>query len=501
MDFGGERKEEEEESRFRICQFSSRRVVEELLELLLGSCCRAYATAPTSALVCHCSCLIGVGIAGTSSTVGRNSSPAGLAVDRSLVAVDRYTQSSKPELCLLLAVDSPFLAVDRMDTNAQERLVAAMKMLRQDIELYAQAQREAHLEIKEEVLNLTASAFMAGNPCASLEIMSQVMINLDNLKLGQDLLFHQVEGHWEALTDAARELYHGAGVEQQIPFDLIMDGGDANLRKMESSMHDLTCVMKVVARNNSHNGTSLFKDFRSLDPPRFAGSTDSDEAENWLKDIERIFKMIKCTEEEKVHLTTFQLDRDARAWWETVEATMEDSNQVSWEEFVELFNEQYFSEVFQKKKANEFAGLKQLRMSVFEYEAQFTRLSKYAPHLMSTEKLKAKRFMNGLRPNFITQLTPHLITTYSEMVKRTLALEAANETVDKIRGKSGEGSSDRKRKYESGNAPKIQQAAKKAGKAPVGKGLWRSSLNCCWGAVVVHLQLHPPLLLCATVAA
>ncbi|MQM03988.1 hypothetical protein Taro_036791 [Colocasia esculenta] len=53
------------------------------------------------------------------------------------------------------------------------------------------------------------------------------------------------------------------------------------------------------------------------------------------------------------------------------------------------------------------------------------------------------------------------------MVKRALALEAANEIVDKIRGKSGEGSSDRKRKYESGNAPKVQQAAKKAGKAPL----------------------------------
>ncbi|MQL77956.1 hypothetical protein Taro_010386 [Colocasia esculenta] len=54
------------------------RVVEELLKLLLGSCCRVSATAPTSALVCHCSCLIGVGIAGTSSTVGRNFSSAGL---------------------------------------------------------------------------------------------------------------------------------------------------------------------------------------------------------------------------------------------------------------------------------------------------------------------------------------------------------------------------------------------------------------------------------------
>ncbi|MQM18339.1 hypothetical protein Taro_051328 [Colocasia esculenta] len=51
-----------------------------------------------------------------------------------------------------------------MDMTALERLITAMEMLRQDIELYAQAQREAHLLIKEEVLNLTAGALMAGNP-------------------------------------------------------------------------------------------------------------------------------------------------------------------------------------------------------------------------------------------------------------------------------------------------------------------------------------------------
>ncbi|MQL86259.1 hypothetical protein Taro_018794 [Colocasia esculenta] len=124
--------------------------------------------------------------------------------------------------------------------------------------------------------------------------------------------------------------------------------------------------------------------------------------------------------------------------------------------------------VVQEKKANEFAGLRQLRMSVSEYEAQFARLSKYAPHLIATEKLKAKRFMNGLRPTFIMQLTPHLIYTYSEMVKRALALEAASETVDKIRDKSEEGSSDRKRKFESGNPPKVQQFGRETGKAPSG---------------------------------
>ncbi|MQL86640.1 hypothetical protein Taro_019178 [Colocasia esculenta] len=102
-----------------------------------------------------------------------------------------------------------------MDMNAQEMMVAALEMLRQDIELYAQAQQEAHMQIKEEVLNLTTGAFFVGNPDASLEVMTKVMCRLDNLWLGQDMLLHQFEGYWEALTDAARELYHGAGEAQQ----------------------------------------------------------------------------------------------------------------------------------------------------------------------------------------------------------------------------------------------------------------------------------------------
>ncbi|MQL77079.1 hypothetical protein Taro_009493, partial [Colocasia esculenta] len=60
-------------------------------------------------------------------------------------------------------VDSQPWPVNSMDMNAQEHLVAEMEMLRQDIELYAQAQREAHVHIMEEVLNLTAGAFLAGS--------------------------------------------------------------------------------------------------------------------------------------------------------------------------------------------------------------------------------------------------------------------------------------------------------------------------------------------------
>ncbi|MQM07778.1 hypothetical protein Taro_040626 [Colocasia esculenta] len=107
------------------------------------------------------------------------------SVDRWLSSIDRWTR----------LVDNQTRPVDSMEMNAQERLVAAMETLRQDVELYAQAQREAHVQINEEVLNLTAGAFLEGNPRASLDTMTQIMNNLDSLKMGKDMLLHQVEGY------------------------------------------------------------------------------------------------------------------------------------------------------------------------------------------------------------------------------------------------------------------------------------------------------------------
>ncbi|MQL69490.1 hypothetical protein Taro_001775 [Colocasia esculenta] len=88
-----------------------------------------------------------------------------------------------------------------------------------------------------------------------------------------------------------------------------------------------------------------------------------------------------------------------------------------------------------EKKAAEFAALKQKGMSVAEYEAQFARLAVYAPHLVGTERLKANRFMDGLRPMFIEMLGPHNIQTYTEMVQRAQLVEDTMAKVEGMRGK------------------------------------------------------------------
>ncbi|MQL82574.1 hypothetical protein Taro_015054, partial [Colocasia esculenta] len=137
---------------------------------------------------------------------------------------------------------------------------------------------------------------------------------------------------------------------------------------------------------------------------------------------------------DKLLLDTFQLERDTRTWWESVEATKADV-QFTWNKFKEAFNAKYFSERVQERKATEFSALNQRSLSVAEYEAQFSRLICYANHLVNTERMKAKRFLNGLKPQYITQLGPLDIQTYVEMVKMAQLLEDATDYIERIKGR------------------------------------------------------------------
>ncbi|MQL68352.1 hypothetical protein Taro_000613 [Colocasia esculenta] len=210
---------------------------------------------------------------------------------------------------------------------------------------------------------------------------------------------------------------------------------------MQDTVAGLTqALQNVVQAGNqaaaARNGAGdLHWNFRSLNPPRFSGSPDPDEAENWQEEIERIFQVTQCTNREKVVLATFQFTKDARAWWKATSAHLPNVAELEWARFLEIFRGKYFSERVKEKKAVEFAALKQKGMTVAEYEAQFAHLVVYAPHLVGTERLKANHFMDGLRPMFIERLGPYNIQTYTEMVQRAQLVEDTMAKVEGMRGK------------------------------------------------------------------
>ncbi|MQM08133.1 hypothetical protein Taro_040986 [Colocasia esculenta] len=100
------------------------------------------------------------------------------------------------------------------------------------------------------------------------------------------------------------------------------------------------------------------------------------------------------------------LQERADVWWASLLCIrFEDGAiDVAWDEFVRLFRAKFVPEHIQDRMEQEFLSLTQGSMTVLEYEARFAELSKYAPHIVTDERRKAKKFVMGLKPSLRTRL-------------------------------------------------------------------------------------------------
>ncbi|MQM00859.1 hypothetical protein Taro_033600, partial [Colocasia esculenta] len=103
-----------------------------------------------------------------------------------------------------------------------------------------------------------------------------------------------------------------------------------------------------------------------------------------------------------------QLEAQERAdvWWATLLRTQFEDGaiEIAWDEFVRLFRAKFIPEHIQDRMEQDFLSLTQGSMTVLEYEARFAELSKYAPHIVTDERRKAKKFVMGLKPSLRTRL-------------------------------------------------------------------------------------------------
>ncbi|MQM17612.1 hypothetical protein Taro_050584, partial [Colocasia esculenta] len=70
----------------------------------------------------------------------------------------------------------------------------------------------------------------------------------------------------------------------------------------------------------------------------------------------------------------------------------------------EAISSKFVPEHIQDKMEQEFLSLTQGSMTVLEYEARFSELSKYALHIVEDERRKTKKFVMGLKPSLRTRL-------------------------------------------------------------------------------------------------
>ena len=94
-----------------------------------------------------------------------------------------------------------------------------------------------------------------------------------------------------------------------------------------------------------NDGVRLLQTFLRNHPPTFKGRYDPDGAQKWLKEIERIFRVMQCIEVQKVRFGTHMLAEEADDWWVVELPILEqDGAVVTWTVFRREFLGRYFPE-------------------------------------------------------------------------------------------------------------------------------------------------------------
>ena len=69
-------------------------------------------------------------------------------------------------------------------------------------------------------------------------------------------------------------------------------------------------------------------------------------------------------------------------------------------------------------------------MTVAQYDAEFHRLARFGPSLVTTEKDRAKKFINGLKLTIQKDLAICNIETYSEALDKALRIERSQNQLN-----------------------------------------------------------------------
>ena len=182
---------------------------------------------------------------------------------------------------------------------------------------------------------------------------------------------------------------------------------------------------------------------------------ESDKAELWLEKLERALNEVRCPMNQKVSCAVSLLQGAAYDWWKLVLRNPLLPNPVTWDYFITEFNTKYVTDDCKESKWKQFLTLRQEKLTMAEYEKEFSRLSKYAPESVLMEKFKCRQFEEGLHESikrYLTVVTSLQVFNFYQPVQAAIKIEKSKmkgQERKKEKKFSREGSSSGKRPRES----------------------------------------------------
>ncbi|XP_075080148.1 uncharacterized protein LOC142165509 [Nicotiana tabacum] len=139
-----------------------------------------------------------------------------------------------------------------------------------------------------------------------------------------------------------------------------------------------------------------------MKPPVFTGSKEDEDPQNFIDEVQKIFRVMHATNTEAAELAAYQLKDVSNTWYETWEESREeDADPATWKDFADAFLEHFLPIEVLEAKALEFERIRQNDMSVNEYYLKFVYLAKYAPEMVRDMRARVRRFVLGLSDDLI----------------------------------------------------------------------------------------------------
>jgi len=168
------------------------------------------------------------------------------------------------------------------------------------------------------------------------------------------------------------------------------------------------------------------KDFRRYNPPKFEGTENSEKANQWIQEVEKIFEMINCQAGVRVNYATYMLLGDAEYWWRSTRSLMRSAHEeVNWESFKGKFFDKYFPMSTRTRLGDDFLKLHQGNMTVGEYAAKFESLSRHFRFFREEidEPFLCHRFQDGLKYEIQDFVLPLGIQRFQVLVEKCREVE------------------------------------------------------------------------------
>jgi len=123
---------------------------------------------------------------------------------------------------------------------------------------------------------------------------------------------------------------------------------------------------------------------------------DPVELEDWIREMKKIFTVVEVPEKKKVNIGTFYLAGEADIWWSTVKDKLQ-GPELTWAKFLQGLSAKFYPIIVKQQKEKEFMELKTSgNMTVMQYARNFSELSGFTPGFITTERLKMRKFEEGL---------------------------------------------------------------------------------------------------------